>query len=74
MAAALSSLNIAPSFRFPPPNIWSHKVRDGIPIVLIAISAATISASGVECETLVCSLLIAAKGKNVFGPDKQKKA
>jgi len=41
---------------------------------LIAISAATISASGVECETLVCFLLIAAKGKNVLGPDKHKNA
>ena len=65
IAAALSSLNTAESFLTPPPSILSHNDKDGMPIDLMAMSAATISASGVEWDTLVCFMLIAARGKNV---------
>ena len=46
----------------------SHNCRAGRPFVLIARSAATISASGVECDTHDCLLLIAFNGENKFGP------
>ena len=74
MAAALSSLKIASSFLLPLPSILSHRANEGIPIDRTAMSAATISASGVEWDTLVCFLLIAARGKKVFFAVKQKKA
>ena len=46
----------------------SHSWRAGNPSVLIARSAATISASGAECDTHDCFLLIAFSGENEFGP------
>ena len=46
----------------------SHSWRAGNPSVLIARSAATISASVVECDAHGCFLLIAFHGKNEFAP------
>ena len=65
VAAELSSLKFKVSFLF---RIVSHSVNAGRPSPRTAWSAATISASGVECDTAVCFLDCAAKGAEVLGP------
>ena len=48
----------------------SHNCNAGTPSRRAAALAATISASGVLCETHACFLDTPFNGKNVFGPVK----
>ena len=49
-------------------KILSHNAMAGMPSVLTAVSAATISASGVECDTHDWRLLVAESPANEYGP------
>ena len=69
IVAVLSSISV----RFTDlPRIACHNIRAGNPTTRNARSAATISASGVECDTQVCFLEIAESGKNEFGPTRAR--
>ena len=54
-------------------RIADHNSTQGIPTVRNARSAATISASGVECDTHDCRFEMACSGIRVLGPCRAKK-